>query len=301
MTGTLLLLGANGRFGTNIAQAFKRAGWQVRGFDRARDDLDRAAATADVIAMGWNPPYHRWAAEMADQHARVRRVALRHDCTVILPGNVYVYGDQSGPVWDQDTPHRATNPLGRLRIEMEAAYRDEGVRTILLRAGDYIDTAASGNLFDKVMAHRIGRGVFFYPDRADIPHAWGFLPDFARACLALTEARDTLPRFADIPFPGYTLTGQDMAAALARVTGRAIRLRPLPWWQLRLAQVVMPSIKGNFEMRYLWSLPQRLDGTLLDTLLPGFQHTPLDDALAQAIAPLHQSGVATRMSAQTAR
>lgn len=301
MTGTILVLGASGRFGHNIVSQFDAAGWTVRRFDRARDDLDRAAEGADLIAMGWNPPYHRWAAEMPGLHAQVRRVALRHDCTVLLPGNVYVYGDHSGPVWDETTPHAATNPLGRLRIEMEAAYRDEGVRTILLRAGDYLDIAASGNWFDTILARRIDRGVFYYPDAVDVPHAWAFLPDLARAFVDLAERRDSLPRFADIPFAGYTLTGQEMLAALSRVTGRPLRLRPMPWWQLRLAQIVMPSIKGMFEMRYLWSLPQRLDGTRFNALLPAFEATPLDTALARAIAPLCHSAGDSRMSAQTAR
>lgn len=301
MTGTILVLGRSGRFGANIAKTFEAAGWQVRGFDRGRDDLDRAAQGADVIAMGWNPPYHRWAAELPGLHAQVRRAALHHDCTVILPGNVYVYGEKSGPVWDESTPHRATNPLGRLRIEMEAAYRAEGVRTILLRAGDFLDTAASGNWFDAIMAKRIARGVLRYPGAVDAPHAWAFLPDMARAFLALAEKRGALPRFADIPFPGYTLTGQEMADALTRVTGRPVRLRPVPWGLLRLARPFMPFIGGMIEMRYLWSLPQRLDGTRLGALLPEFRPTPLDDALAQAIAPLCQSAPGTRMSAQTAR
>ncbi|MCM2561574.1 epimerase [Lutimaribacter sp. EGI FJ00015] len=286
MTGTILVLGATGRFGRNIADAFARAGWRVRCFDRSRDDLDRVAKGADVIAMGWNPRYHRWAAEMPGLHAAVRRAALRHDCTVLLPGNVYVFGQNSGPVWDQDTPHRATNPLGRLRIEMEAAYRTEGVRTIVLRAGDFLDTEASGNWFDALMAKRIGRGILRYPGARDVPHAWAFLPDLARAFVALAETRAQLPQFADIPFPGYTLTGYEMADALARVTGQPVQVRPVRWGLLRMARPVMPFIGGLLEMRYLWSLPHRLDGARFAEVLPGFQATPLDEALTRTIAPL---------------
>ncbi|MCF6316055.1 MAG: hypothetical protein L3J30_07185 [Marinosulfonomonas sp.] len=48
--------------------------------------------------------------------------------------------------------------MGRIRTEMEAAYRDSGVRTIILRAGDFIDTQASGNWFDKVMTPKLDKG-----------------------------------------------------------------------------------------------------------------------------------------------
>ncbi len=77
-------------------------------------------------------------------HAQVIAAARQSGATVIVPGNVYVFGaDTPGP-WGQTTPHGAQNPLGRIRIDMEAAYRGAGVRTIILRGGDFIDTEASG-------------------------------------------------------------------------------------------------------------------------------------------------------------
>ncbi len=46
----------------------------------------------------------------------------------------------------------------------------------------------------------------------------------------------------------------------------------------------MPMLTGVFEMRYLWSLPQRLDGARLAELAPGFEPTPVEQALATALA-----------------
>jgi hypothetical protein len=79
---------------------------------------------------------------------------------VIVPGNVHNSGTDAPDIFDANTPHNATNPLGRIRTEMEAAYRDSGVRTIILRAGDFIDTQASGNWFDKVMTPKLDKGPF---------------------------------------------------------------------------------------------------------------------------------------------
>ena len=45
MSGTVLILGAKGRFGRHAAEAFWNRGWQVRLFDRAMDDLTAAART----------------------------------------------------------------------------------------------------------------------------------------------------------------------------------------------------------------------------------------------------------------
>ncbi len=185
MSGRVLILGASGRFGRNAAEAFWNHGWTVKIFDRERDDLNELAKDADVIVNAWNPPYPDWAAQVPRLTAQVIEAAKVNDATVIIPGNVYVYGHDNGVVWSNETPHLATNPLGRIRIEMEAAYRDAGVKTIILRAGDYIDSEASGNWFDKVITKKVQKGTFSAPGPMNVPHAWSWLPDVARAAVQL--------------------------------------------------------------------------------------------------------------------
>lgn len=58
MTGTVLVLGASGSFGSHAAREFAAAGWQVRRYQRGTD-MVAAAQGADVIVNGLNPPnYH---------------------------------------------------------------------------------------------------------------------------------------------------------------------------------------------------------------------------------------------------
>lgn len=281
MTGTVLILGGTGRFGRHAAHAFQAAGWTTRQFDRKTEHLDRAAQGADVIVAAWNPSYEQWADTVPTLHARIRKAALANDATVIVPGNVYVFGSDTPAPWDAHTPHRAENPLGRIRRDMEAAYRRDGVRTILLRAGDFIDTTASGNWLDRMMLPSVPKGTLTYPGRTGIPHAWAYLPDLARAAVALAESRASLARFEDVPFPGYTLSAREMAAILTRVRGRPIHVTPMKWWPLRLAQPVMPVIKHLFEMRYLWDTPHSLAGEKLARLLPGFAETLPETAFSE--------------------
>ncbi|MEM7320553.1 MAG: epimerase, partial [Pseudomonadota bacterium] len=260
-----------------------RAGWQIRRFDRGSDNLDRLAEQADVIVNGWNPAYPDWAAQLPGLHESVIRAARKSGATVILPGNVYVFGAETAPPWSEHSPHQATNLLGRLRIGMEGAYREAGVRTILLRAGDFIDTRASGNWFDMIMIKSLAKGRFAYPGDPEIAHSWAYLPDLARAAVELSEKRRTLPHFCDIPFPGYTLSGRDLADILASVTNKPVHLRRMNWLPLHFARPVWPMARFLLEMRYLWNTAHALDGTLFDKYLPGFWHTHPEQALATAI------------------
>jgi len=283
MAQVALILGAHGRFGRHAALTFAQAGWEVRRFDRTQDTLSQAAIGADVIVNGWNPAYPDWPRLLPELTNQVIAAARQSGATVVLAGNVYVFGPTTPSPWSETSPRAATNELGRLRIAMEAAYREAGVRTILLRGGDFLDTEASGNWFDRMMIPALHRGFFTYPGNPDIPHAWAYLPDFARAAEALAAKRAELPEFCEVPFPGYALSGAEMCRALGHVTGRRLTLRPMSWLPLRLASPFWPLARRLLEMRYLWSTPHVLDGSRFARLLPEFQLTPLEEALASAI------------------
>lgn len=282
---TALILGPTGKFGRHAAQAFAARGWIVRRFDRATDTLTKAARGAEVIVMGWHPPrYDSWARDLLPMHLQVIDAARATRATVIVPGNVYVYGPDAPFGWSAETPKMARNPLGRLRIEMEEMYRSAGVRTILLRCGDFLDDRASGNWFDRFIAKRAARGSMAYPGAADIDHSWAYLPDAARAAVMLAEQRDRLAVYEDVPFEGYTLSGHEMARQIGAALDRPVRLTAFAWWPLRLIRPVMPVLGGVFEMRYLWDLPHKLDGSKLRRLCPEFTPTPLPVALRAALA-----------------
>ena len=283
MSNTVLILGGRGRFGRNAADAFKARGWEVRQFDRKSENLWDAAWGADVIVNGWNPLYPDWATQVPKLTKQVIEVAKSTKATVIIPGNVYNYGKDAPSVYGVDTPHGAKNPLGRIRIEMEAAYRASGVHTIVLRAGDFIDTQASGNWFDMMITPKIGKGKFTYPGNPDIEHAWAWLPDLTRAAVDLAEMRDDLPTFADIPFPGYTLTGRELCAAVEKAWGKPLRLKKMNWLPIQIARPFWPMAKHILEMRYQWNKPHRIDGATFNALLPDFEFTPPAQAMPLAI------------------
>ncbi len=285
MPQSVLILGATGRFGRNVALAFRNAGWAIRSFDRTRDTLEQAARGVDVIVNGWNPPYFDWARLVPGLHQQVIKVAEKTGATVLVPGNVYVFGPDAPGPWYGGTPHGARNPLGRVRVEMEEAYRCSTARTIILRAGDFIDTCASGNWFDQIMTKNLAKGRLVYPGNPDIPHAWAYLPDLARAAVLLAGKRHDLPRFCDVPFEGYTLTGSQIAHALSKVTGQDISVKPMHWWPLHLARPFWRMAPHLIEMRYLWQVPHQLDGTYLTELLGAVPQTDLDVALCSAIPP----------------
>jgi nucleoside-diphosphate-sugar epimerase len=315
MTASALILGARGRFGRAASLAFRDSGWEVHAVARGDaspvpgviahaadasdpDALARLAAGRDLIVHAANTPYPDWPRTVPALTRAVLAAAEASGATVLIPGNVYVFGAGMPERLGPDTPHRPTTRKGRIRAEMEAAFRaaaDRGVRTIVLRAGDFLDAEPTGNWFDAVLAKDLARGKLTYPGRTDAVHAWAWLPDMARAAVALAERRAALPAYADIPFPGLALTGEALRAGLARAAGRDIRIARFPWWLLRLAAPFRPMWRELLEMRYLWDVPHRLDPASLDRLLPDVPWTPGEEVLRRLV------GQGSATSTQTTR
>ncbi|WP_339746622.1 NAD(P)H-binding protein [uncultured Maricaulis sp.] len=305
MPGQVIILGARGRFGRAAVTAFLEAGWRVRALARnwsgappaGREtriegnafntaSLSAAVAGCDVIINAVNPPYPKWSREMPTLTKAVIAAAKQSGATVMVPGNVYNFGTAMPPRLDEDTPHRARHRKGKLRIAMERAYADAakaGVRTIILRGGDFFEGVKSGNWFEDYIIAKIDQGKVMYPGPLDRVHAWAFLPDMARAMAGLAAERSRLAPFTQIGFPGYALTGRELIDGMERICGRSLRVNSMPWPLIRVLGLVMAQMREVAEMAYLWRVPHAIDGARLAEILPEFQPTPLRVALATAL------------------
>lgn len=313
---TVLVLGANGRLGQAAVQAFAAAGWQVlaqvrraptvplpagaEAIEWSMDDPDaliRRAAGARVVVYAVNPPYTDWPRHMLPLARQGMAVAQGLAASFMLPGNVYNFGEGMPSVLDESTPERPSTVKGRLRAELEAelaARAGQGLRSIVLRAGDFFG-GGTGSWLDLAIARKLRRGRLVYPGPMDVPHAWAYLPDLARAFVALAEqaVRGDLPAAARLHFAGHTLTGRAMLDAVERAA-LALGERPvagfrrggMPWAAMRVLGWFVPLLRELVEMAYLWRVPHALDGRALHARVGALPVTPIDMALQSALRDL---------------
>jgi nucleoside-diphosphate-sugar epimerase len=308
MKGRVLVLGAAGRFGYAAAEAFRSAGWKVTSLVRPGtaqraphgtkvvETIDRlvaieAARGVDVVLHALNPPLKTWR-RMALPHAYAAiEAAETVGATLIFPGNLYNYGKRMPGVIDETTPMQPTSRKGDIRVEVEQRLReaaDRGVRTIILRAGDFFGSGR-GSWFDLVLAKDIARAEVTYPGPPDVVHEWAYVPDLAAATVRLAAVRDRLGPFETFGFPGHAVTGREFVGAIAKAIGRQshdIRLRRMSWWLVHLLSPVMPLPRELSEMAYLWKVPHRIAGGKLKAAIGEVPHTPLDTAVARALRAL---------------
>lgn len=302
MSSSVIILGAKGRCGRAAQQAFIDAGWNVSIFGRnwstpppegvtqisgdafEGDDLIQACKGMDVIVNGLHPPYPQWSKAMPILTANVIKAAQQSGATVIIPGNVYNYGEDMFPILTENTPHRPTCRKGKLRETMERQFKAAtNIQTIVLRAGDFIEAEKTGNWFDSQIIKNVEKGSVMYPGPTDVVHAWAYLPDVARAMVGLAEIRETLDQFETFCFEGYSLTGAQLIAAIEKSIGRTLKLTTAPWFAMRLIGLFSPLIREVCEMRYLWNVPHQMEGKKLKKALPDWQETPLEVCMKDVV------------------
>jgi hypothetical protein len=245
-----------------------------------------------VVVYAVNPPYTAWPRDALPLLRQGIAIAERLGARLMIPGNVYNFGDSMPELLREDTPQRAATRKGRIRIAMEAeleAAAARGLRSVVLRAGDFFG-GGRGTWLDLAIARSLPSGRLVYPGPLDVPHAWAFLPDLAAAFVALAR-RDDLPAFARLHFAGHTLTGSELLEALQRAAGsagiarppRGYRISGMPWRAIRAAGLVVPMARELAEMAYLWRVPHALDGSALRALAGDLRATPIDDAMRSAL------------------
>jgi nucleoside-diphosphate-sugar epimerase len=172
---------------------------------------------------------------------------------------------------------------------MLAAAAGDGVRSLVVRAGDYFGPHGPSSWFGNLMV-RAGRPVRFviYPGRRGVGHSFAYLPDLAETIARLADVEARLARAEVVHFAGHWLErGEEIALAIRRVAGvpRAPIL-PFPTPLLYLAAPFNRTLRETIEMRYLWRTPLRLDNRKLVALIGAEPHTPLDGAVRTSLEAL---------------
>ena len=300
-----LVIGATGGVGGEVALALLRHGWIVRGLARdpvqahrtgpagvdwvAGDamrgaDVVRAAASADLIFHGANPPgYRNWRGLAIPMLRNAIVAAEAVGARLAYPASVYVYGRDAGRVVAEDAPQHPHTRKGRIRVEMEAmlhAASVGGLRTLIVRAGDFFGPRAPSSWVSTVL---LGDGKELRrvttPERPRVGHAWAFLPDLAETVATLADRDADLAHEERLHFDGHFLEGRGMAEAVQRMLGGAIPIRPFRWLPVYLGAPFVTFLREVIEMRYLWRIPLRLDNRRLVALLGREPHTALDEAV----------------------
>src|SRR5579872_882315 len=313
-TKTALVLGATGSFGAHAVQALIKHGWTIRALARdpvaavaklgARtpidwiqgDAMDRASVVsaamgAQLIVHAVNPPgYRNWKGTVLPMTENSIAAAKASGARLVIPGNVYNFAPDSGAVIGEDAPQAPVTRKGAIRVEMERRLRqvsNEGVKVLILRAGDFFGPAAPNSALAWLTQKSRGRlTAVFSPGPA--AHDFAYMPDLGETLARLVDAEARLGAFEVFHFRGHWMEdGQAFGQAMRRAIGNPkLPIRAFPWIVVRLAAPFNETFRELLEMSYLWRKPIGLDNAKLVAFLGEEPHTPLETALRATLADM---------------
>ncbi len=319
----VLILGATGGIGHEVAAALSRHGWSIKALHRepakaaAREgtfsviwvkgdamnaaEVTNAARGTSLIVHAVNPPgYRNWAKLVVPMIESSISAARASGARILLPGTIYNFGPDAFPTLREDSPQNPVTRKGQVRVEMERrlqAAANTGVRSLIVRAGDFFGPTAGNNWFSQGLV-KPGKPVtsILYPGRHGTGHAWAYLPDLAEAMAQLADRESTLGTFERFHFAGqWDADGTQMTNAVRAVAGSPnIPVRSFPWPLLTLLSPFKTLFREMREMRYLWQQTLRLNNDRLLSVLKTEPHTPLEQAVRATLNGLKCLPPATR-------
>ncbi len=313
------VLGAAGTVGGELVLALNAIGVPVRAVQRRAgpapapgvehvvadvgtpNGAAAAVAGAAAVYVCVQPPYHRWPQQFPALVAAIADAAGRVGARLVLLDNLYGYGPVTGAMTEV-TPLEATSRKGRTRAaiaqDLLARHARGEVSVVLGRASDFVGargvSAPNKLVLEPVAAGRKARWL----GRLDQPHAVSYVPDVARALAALGTAvaapgtaQDVTGRAWHLPISG-TPTGGEFATLAHRLGGVHDEPGLVTPLMNRMAGVFSPTIREGNEMMYEFTAPFLVDDTAFRRAFPAVSSTPLEAAVAAALAARHRAAAA---------
>lgn len=314
-TNKVLILGATGGIGGEIARKLVRDEWEVRALCRRTpqkdehnsrihwisgdalnaEQVEAAASECSVIVHAVNPPgYRNWDRLVLPMLHHTINAAERNGALIVLPGTIYNYGPDAFPLLREDSPQHPVTRKGAIRVQMEQAlsdYTQRGGKVLILRAGDFFGPRAGNNWFSQGLV-KPGHPplIVKYPGKAGTGHQWAYLPDVAETFAALLARQDELEPFSRFHMRGHwDPDGTTMAAAITLAAERAgikAKVKMFPWWLVSAMSPFNTTLREMQEMRYLWEQTVEMDNSKLIAFLGHEPQTPLIDAVHSTLAGL---------------
>lgn len=294
-----LVFGCNGPVGLTLMERLAESGHEVIGVCRsgradvpsgirveAADvrDRDRAAVLArgaEVIHCTVGIDYRVWAEQWMPIVDGLLHATKSSGARLVFADNLYCYGPRSEPLReDMALTHHGRKPALRARMaERLFEAHERGVaKVVMVRASDFFGPRTRNALlgervFDAALRGKAAQVI----GRPDLPHAYSYVPDFARALELVSADEGAFGRAWHLPNPP-TRSTRDILGQIYTLAGQPLKVQVLPAPMLTALGWFFSIMRELKEMEYQWTRPFEVDASAFATRYQ-FEATAWEPAL----------------------
>lgn len=292
---TTELLASQGR-PVRVAQRSTPAGLPAGVDFTACDCLDpasvrRAADGAGQIVLAVGFPYEAavWQANWPRTMTAVLDAAEATGARVVFVDNLYMYGPQTVPLQEElPLTSMGGKPGARAAVTRQWMAARDRVRFAAVRAPDFYGPGVRQSHLGETGLAAVAAGkpatLLVNPD---LPHDFAYVPDFARAVVALLDAPDDCFGQAWHVPCAPILSTRAVLELGAAATGQRLRLQILPSWLTSLLALAVPFMREMVEMRFQWDRPYHVDSSRMRQRF-GLEPTPFAEGVKATVESFRQ-------------
>ncbi len=254
-----------------------------------------AGAAQVVLAVGFPYDARVWRRAWPRAMANILAACAASGARLVFIDNLYQLGPQTAPRHEEmalsESGEKAAVLAEVTRLWQAARGR---VRVAALRCSDFYGPGVGNSHLGGFALGAIARGgaaQLLVPP--DTPHDFAYVPDIARAAVALLDAPDdAFGQAWNMPC-APTRTPRDLIAMGASVLGRAPRLRAVPLWMLRPLGLVYRMAREVADIGFTWDRPYHVDGGKFARRF-GFEPTPFETGVPATVEAFAREGRTAR-------
>jgi nucleoside-diphosphate-sugar epimerase len=228
--------------------------------------LTRAATGAAVIYNCMNPGhYTRWETEWPPLQTAMLAAAESTGAVLATVSNLYMYGPQHrGSELTPDSVEDGSDHKGLLRGTMDrealAAHRSGRIRTVIVRASDYVGAGVGANgMGTRVVPGALaGRRAVFFGD-PDLPHSWTDVADVAATVVAAAADPRAHGRVWFAATNPPRTQRELLTEVLAAVGKPMVKTSRFPARALKALGAVVPFVRELQGVQYQFTGPWVID------------------------------------------
>ena len=255
--------------------------------------LNRIAVKQDFIFHGINYPYNKWFGNMDTATQKIIKAAAQNHATIVLPGNIYNFGNTSEPIREASPPSPCTRK-GQLRVDIEAMLEQAAnagqCRVMNVRLPDFWGPNVLNEGVKPIFENALNGKALPWIVNVDIPHQSVYTKDAAEiiARLMMREwAEKTQPKTTPYEVWNYGgLTVPSMRAwfgQISALTDKPLKVQIYSRFLISLLGLFMPVLREVKEMLYLYENTILLDDKKVLATFPDFHPTPMNQALIETL------------------
>lgn len=262
--------------------------------------LNRMSTDKDFIVHGINYPYNQWFGNMDTATQKIIDAASQNQATIVLPGNVYNFGNTKDPIREDSQPNRTSarpcSRKGRLRVEIEAMLEkaaDAGrCRVLNVRLPDFWGPNVLNEGVKPIFENALTGKALPWLVNPDIAHQSVYTKDAAEIIVRLMlreQTERTQTNVSSTPYQVWNYGGTTVPSTRAwfeqitALTGKPLRIQVYSRFLINVLGLFVPVLREVKEMLYLYENTILLDDRKVLALFPDFRPTPMNQALTETL------------------